>query len=95
MHWWDGGWQMMGWMGGWWLIGAALIAVLVWALLRTAGGSRAATREGPEPEEIVKRRYARGEIDRETFQRMVTDLTARPPSEPRPPPGGARDEARP
>jgi len=26
----------MGWMGIWWFVGAALIAAVAWALLRTA-----------------------------------------------------------
>jgi uncharacterized membrane protein len=33
-------------------------------------------RGGESPEEIVKRRYAEGEIDRETYERMVGDLHA-------------------
>jgi putative membrane protein len=62
----------MTWMGIWWLLGAALIAVLVWALLRVGRGPMG-NREG-SPEEILKRRYAKGEIDRETFERMRTEL---------------------
>jgi putative membrane protein len=59
------------WMPIWWLLGPALIAVLVWALLKSGRGSN-----GPResPEEILKRRYAGGEIDRETYLRMRSDL---------------------
>lgn len=35
MHWWNGD-GHMGWMGIWWIVGAALIAVVVWALLRSS-----------------------------------------------------------
>lgn len=63
----------MGWMALWWLIGIALVVLLVWALARglpfgQSGGA------GESPEQIVKRRYAKGEIDRETYERMLEDL---------------------
>jgi len=63
----------MGWMAIGWLIGIALVFVLVWALARglpfgPGGGA------GESPEQILKRRYARGEIDRETYERMLEDL---------------------
>ncbi|HVC20992.1 MAG TPA: hypothetical protein VNE16_13000 [Vicinamibacterales bacterium] len=39
------------------------------------------------PEEIIRRRYARGEIDREAYERMLEDLRqdrTKPPETPRP-----------
>ena len=62
----------MGWMGIWWFLGAMLIAMLGSTLIRSGRGPMTAARESPE--DILKRRYAAGEIDRETFQRMLTDL---------------------
>jgi putative membrane protein len=62
----------MGWMGIWWILVAALLAVVVWTLLKTA--RRPTTGRGESPEDIVERRYANGEIDREIYQRMLTDL---------------------
>ena len=62
----------MGFMAFWWILGALLIASVVWALLRIGGGSTNGPRESPE--EILKRRYASGELDRETYERMRTDL---------------------
>jgi putative membrane protein len=63
----------MGWMGIWWILLPLVIGLLVWAVLKN--------RSGPEmrpptetPEEILKRRYASGEIDRDTYQRMLDDL---------------------
>jgi putative membrane protein len=70
MHWWNGDWHV-GWMTVWWLLAVVLIAVVVWVLVR-AGGTLGGGRETPE--QILKRRYASGEIDRETYQRMLTDL---------------------
>jgi len=37
MHWWNGE-GHMGWMGSWWIVGAALIALVVWAFLRSSRG---------------------------------------------------------
>lgn len=59
-------------MGIWWILGAALLAVVVWALLKSARSPT--TGRGESPEDIVERRYANGKIDQETSQRMVTDL---------------------
>ena len=52
----------------WFLLGAA--AVLVFGWLLPPDGDDAA-------EGIIKRRYARGEIDRETYERMLDDLYRR------------------
>ena len=49
----------------WFLIGVATVLVFGWLL--PSNGDRTA-------EAIIKRRYARGEIDRETFERMLDDL---------------------
>ena len=75
MHGWyaDG---YMGWMGIGWVLGLALFAGLIWALLRSAQRQRpgGAERPGESAEDILKRRYAKGEIDRDTYQRMLQDL---------------------
>jgi putative membrane protein len=65
----------MGWMVIWWVFGAGLIAMVVWAFLRVGGGLRGSHESA---EETLKRRYAGGEIDRDTYQRMVADLRSRP-----------------
>lgn len=70
MHWWNGD-GYMGLMWIWWILGIALVVVLVWLFVRGGGGS-AAGRESPE--EILKRRYAGGEIDREEYERKLTEL---------------------
>lgn len=67
----DGG---SGWMGGgmmllslfcWVLIVAGVVLIVKWLLGRKG-------EDGPM--EILKGRYARGEIDRETFERMKRDI---------------------
>lgn len=62
----------MGWMGICWIVGAALIAVVVWALLRSSRGPMDGS--GESPEQLLERRYAKGEIDHATYQRMLTNL---------------------
>jgi uncharacterized membrane protein len=62
----------MGLMAIWWILGFAVLAALAWAFLRVNRGGGASVRESPE--QILKRRYAGGEIDRETYQRMVADV---------------------
>lgn len=71
MHQWNGMWGM-GWgmLLGW----AALLAfvlIVVWVLARFARIDRG---KGESAEEVLARRYAGGEIDRETYHRMLEDL---------------------
>ena len=66
------GWGMM----VFWLLVLVAIAAVVWRLVGTRGGG-----VGQPPasaEEILKARYARGEIDRETYKRMLDDLRGGP-----------------
>ena len=63
----------MGWMGLWWILGLAVLLLFVWVMARMAG-STGAGRTEESPEAILKRRYARGDIDREEFERRLTDL---------------------
>ena len=72
MHYWDGAWHMW-WMGASWLLGVAVLIAIVWLLVRAAQGSGPTAAEEP-PELILKRRYARGEIDSEEYQRRLADL---------------------
>ncbi len=72
MHWSE--WHMNG-MGGMWLwwtvILIAVVAVVVFAM---SGGRRGGGSSGPSPVQVLKRRYANGEIDRDTYERMLEDL---------------------
>ena len=55
----------MGFMGIFWIVIIALVAVLVWHYLK-----REKEREdsGDSPLDILKQRYARGEIDKEEYE---------------------------
>ena len=65
---------------GWWMVFGSVWmvffwALIIWALVRlfgrgepTDGGHR------ESPVDIVRRRYARGEINREEFERLLKDL---------------------
>lgn len=77
---------MMGWygsgmgLGGWFFMGVfwlVLLGVIIWAVVRLLP-SRQAPRgpsAGETPEEILDRRFARGEIDLETYQAQRVALT--------------------
>jgi putative membrane protein len=69
-------WPYMGsmgwWMALWWVFGLAFLVLIVWMVGRAAGGPPVRTEETPE--QILKRRYARGEIEREEYQRRLDDL---------------------
>lgn len=68
------GWRMMSPLGGGLLSVLALVAavaLIAWLLGHSGRGPR---RQGETPLDILKKRYARGEIDRETFERMRNDL---------------------
>lgn len=69
MPWHHDGWYM-GWMWIWWALVAAGLALAVFFLV----SQRRAGPPGEPPERVVKRRYARGEIDRETYRQMLDDL---------------------
>ena len=69
MHWMDG-WHM-GWMGAWWILAVVAIMTALWFIASASRGSKG---NGGSPRQILKRRYARGEIDRETYQNMLRDL---------------------
>jgi putative membrane protein len=58
------------------VLGIALIAVVVWALLRvTSPGSRVSGSARETPREILDRRLASGEIDVETYRTAARELT--------------------
>ncbi len=68
-------WHGVGHMGGmwfWWLLGIAIIGVVAWALIKPS--SRPAGDKGSTPEELLKRRYAEGDIDKEEYEERLQDL---------------------
>jgi putative membrane protein len=65
--------QMGWWMLLWSVFGLAIVVLIVWAMVKAAAGGFSARPEDT-PEAILKRRYARGELDREEYQRRLDDL---------------------
>jgi putative membrane protein len=78
--------SMMGWGGGWpGMAGGGLLMLLFWGVVLVAavvgvrwlwdqGRPAAGPARGESPLEILKRRYARGEIEREEFETKKRDL---------------------
>ena len=69
---WGWGWMWFGWVL--WLI---LIAVIIWAVVRFTSSASGRSHSTPPQEsalDILKKRYARGEISREEFEQMKKDL---------------------
>jgi putative membrane protein len=69
----------MGWFGGifmivfWILILVGLVLVIKW-LIQSTGRSKAGEPAGHRALDILKERYARGEIDKAQFEAMKRDL---------------------
>ena len=72
-----------GMMGGFGLIGliiniaiiVGIVILIVWAVKRFTGGSANMNQlSSQSPREILQTRYARGEITRDQYQQMLSDL---------------------
>lgn len=61
----------MGLMGLWWILILVAIGAVVW--FAAAAGRGRGTGDA-SAEQQLKKRYAAGEIDRESYQRMLDDL---------------------
>jgi putative membrane protein len=71
--------SMMAWMAIWSIVWLVVVGVLIWALVRWVSGRTSApggTASGPSALEILRQRYARGEIDATTFDQMRERLEA-------------------
>lgn len=75
MNYGHGGWTMGGmWLLSilfWILIIAGVVLIVRWMTERYSQGKISAAES---PLDILKKRYARGEIDRETFEKMRRDI---------------------
>ena len=49
-----------------------IVVLIVWAVKRFTAGNSTAVRQSPR--EILQARYARGEVTREQYQQMLSDL---------------------
>ena len=69
--------SMHGWGMGWgWLISLILIGIFIWVLIKVfirTGQSK--TTGSKNPLDILKERYAKGEINKEEFEERKKDLS--------------------
>ncbi len=67
------GWGMgMGW---WWIIGIVMLVAIIWPLYQRFNENNNVPREpGKSALDILKERYARGEIDKQEFEERKRDL---------------------
>jgi putative membrane protein len=63
-YWWHMGWMLLFWV--------LVIVAIVWIVRAFSGRGGGEPRETPE--QILKRRYARGEIDKDEYERRLSDL---------------------
>ncbi|MGE3507333.1 MAG: SHOCT domain-containing protein [Vicinamibacterales bacterium] len=66
-------WGSMGWWMVLWSVAGLIVLVLLVRLVAGSGGGFP-MRGDETPEQILKRRYAKGEIEREEYQRRLEDL---------------------
>ena len=69
--------NLHGWGMGWgWLISLIIIAAFIWVLLRAFNRAGQSKRAGDKkPLDILKERYAKGEINKAEFEERKKDLT--------------------
>lgn len=59
----------MSWgMGFGWLIGLAVLVLLIWTVTRSVNSGNSVPEERKSALDILKERYARGEINKEEFE---------------------------
>jgi putative membrane protein len=70
---------MMGGYGGWWfmsILGIIFLGLIIWAVVALTKGQSGSQSPGADSAlEMLKRRYARGEIDKEEYEQKKKDLS--------------------
>ena len=59
----------------WLLVIAGVVALVVWAVRNASGRGTGSARQGADALEIARRRYASGEISKEKFEQLKSDLS--------------------
>ena len=63
-------------MGYGWIVWLIIIAVIIWVIFQFKGDSRGHYYKSSEsPLDILKKRFANGEINKDKFEKMKKDLT--------------------
>ncbi len=75
MGWYGGGAGLVMWLGMG-LFWVALLAVIVWLVVRLLPGQERGGGVTESPEDILDRRFARGEIDEQTYTAARATLAA-------------------
>jgi putative membrane protein len=71
-----GGFGGHGWgMGWWWIIGIVIVVAVVWMVVKGLNQNSINQSIGKSALDILKERYARGEIDKQEFEERKRDLT--------------------
>ena len=68
----DMGWG--GWFGFGWIFMLVFWGLVIWGILALVRDDKYRRRDGKNPVDILKERYAKGEINKEEFERMKKDL---------------------
>lgn len=73
---WNGCYGMMGWGPGGWILGTLFVVIVAFVIimvLRNRGGT-AGVSGSETPLDILKKRYAKGEITKDDYERMKKDI---------------------
>lgn len=70
------GWGMGFGMGWWWIIGLIIMIIIVWLVVKAINQNKNSTSRFNDKSalDILKERYARGEIDQQEFDERKKDL---------------------
>jgi putative membrane protein len=64
-----------GYGGFLWIVWLAVAVVIIWAAVRfLTGASRESSKGADSAEDVLKKRYARGEISKEEYEQILRDL---------------------
>jgi putative membrane protein len=64
-----------GWvMGWWWIIGIVIVVAVVWVVVKGLNQNSTNQGIGKSALDILKERYAKGEIDKQEFEERKKDL---------------------
>ncbi|MBS3805878.1 MAG: SHOCT domain-containing protein [Bacteroidales bacterium] len=62
-------------MGWGWIIGLLLLVLVIWLVVRSTGQNASSANEPEETAlDVLKKRYARGEISKEEYEEKKKDL---------------------